>query len=124
MKRLLQLGDTYKIVPGHLRIQWWTFGSLEGDEGLKKKRIARWSLPDDLALVRNSGEDETKEMAHRLCDWVDLHNVNKLSSRSTVENEQIPDIGKMRLEGWVFGEPSTGLEMTLGNKEGAQFTIV
>ncbi|KAF2854223.1 hypothetical protein T440DRAFT_270729 [Plenodomus tracheiphilus IPT5] len=125
MKRFLRPGDTYKIVPDNLRIQWWTFGSLEGGEGLENKKIARWSLPDKLSLVRKPGEDETDEVAHGLLDWVDLHNVNSLSSRSAVENEQIPDIAKMRSEGWVFGEPKAGLEMTVKNKEeGAQFTIV
>jgi hypothetical protein len=55
---------------------------------------------------------------------VDLHDVNKLSSRSAVEDEEVPDIAKMRADGWVFGEPKDGLEMIAVNKEvGAQFTI-
>lgn len=125
MKRLLRRGDTYKIVPRKESIAWWTFGSLEGEDGLMTKKFARWSLPDDLPLVRSPGTEETDEMAHRLRDWVDLHNVNKLSSRSAIEDEQIPDIGEMRSEGWVFGEPNAGLRLTTENKEqGAQFTIV
>lgn len=125
MKRLLRQGDIYKIVPLKESIAWWTFGSLEGEDGLMKKKFARWSLPDDLPLVRSPGEEETDEMAHQLQDWVDLHNVNKLSSRSAVEDEQIPDIGKMHSEGWVFAEPNAGLKLITENKEeGAQFTIV
>ncbi|CBY00832.1 hypothetical protein IAQ61_011743 [Plenodomus lingam] len=125
MKRFLRPGDTYKIVPDNLRIQWWTFGSLDGGDGIGKKKIARWSLPDDLPLVREPGQDETDEVAHGLRDWIDLHDVNKLSSRSAVENEQKPDIARMRSEGWVFGEPKTGLVMTAENQEhGAQFTVV
>jgi hypothetical protein len=125
MKRFLRPGDTYKIVPSNLRITWWSFGGLDVEEGSERRRVARWSLPDDLPLVRDPGEDETEEIAHQLRDWVDLHDVNYLSSRSAVENEQIPDISKMRSDGWVFGEPHTGLEMIAENKEdGAQFTIV
>lgn len=125
IKRFLRPGDTYKIVPDNLRIKWWTFGSLEGKEELKKKKIARWSLPDDLPLVREPGQDETDEVAHGLRDWVDLHDVSGLSSRSAVENEQIPNIRMMRSEGWVFGQPKSGLQMTAENIEtGAQFTIV
>jgi hypothetical protein len=125
MERFLRRGDTYKIVPDNSRLEWWTFGTLEDEEGRGKKKFARWSLPDDMALVREPGEDETDEVAHRLRDRVDRHDVNYLSSRSAVEDEQIPDIGKMPAEGWVFGEPNSGLEMVAENKEeGAQFTIV
>lgn len=124
MKRFLRAGDTYKITPDNLRISWWTFGTFEDDKGNDKK-IARWSLPDDLPLTRDPADDETEEMAHRLCDSVDLHNVNKLSSRSAVDNEQIPNVGKMRREGWIFGEPNAGLEMRVdGNGHEAQFSIV
>jgi hypothetical protein len=125
MQRFLRPGDTYKIVPENLRLQWWTFGSLGNKEGRENTKVARWSLPDDMLLVREPGEDETDEVAHRLGDWVDLHDVNKLSSRSAVEDEQVPDIGKMRADGWVFGETQSGLELTAANKEeGAQFTII
>jgi hypothetical protein len=125
MKRFLRPGDTYKIVPDNLRLQWWTFGALDDKEGRGKVKVARWSLPDDMPLVRESGSDETDEVAHQLCDWVDLHNVNKLSSRSAVEDEEVPDIRRMRADGWVFGEPNNGLEMVATNKEeGAHFTII
>jgi hypothetical protein len=125
MKRFLRPGETYRIVPDNLRLQWWTFGSLEDEEGRGKVKVARWSLPDDMPLVREPGSDETDEVKHQLCDWVDLHNVNKLSSRSAVEDEEVPDIAKMRADGWVFGEPNDGLEMIAVNKEvGAQFTII
>jgi hypothetical protein len=31
----------------------------------------------------------------------------------------------MRADGWVFGEPQSGLELTAANKEeGAQFTVI
>jgi hypothetical protein len=125
MRRFLRPGDTYKIVPSSLMITWWSFGGLEVEGEVEKTQIARWSLPDDLPLVRGPGVDETEEIAHQLRDWVDLHDVNYLSSRSAVENEQIPDIGKMRSEGWIFGEPHTGLEIIAENKEdGAQFTVI
>jgi hypothetical protein len=78
-----------------------------------------------MPLVREPGSDETDEVAHQLCDWVDLHNVNKLSSRSAVGDEEVPDIRRMRADGWVFGEPNNGLEMVATNKEeGAHFTII
>jgi hypothetical protein len=125
MKRFLRQGDVYKIVAEDLRLQWWTFGTLEDADGVSCKKVARWSLPNDMPLVREPGEDETGEVAHKLENWVYRHDVNTLSSRSAVENEQIPDVGKMRAEGWVFGEPNSGLEMVAENKEqGAQFTIV
>jgi hypothetical protein len=122
--RLLRPGDSYKIVPSDLAIRWWTFGSLDGNNGLRKKKIARWTFPDDLPLVREPGEDETDEIAQRLRDLVDLHDVNHLSSRSTVEGEQRPVIGPMRSEGWVFGEPEGALVMAAEDQgEGAIFTI-
>jgi hypothetical protein len=124
MKRFLRPGDTYKILPENLRIPWWTFGSLRDERGDEKK-VARWSFPGDLPLTRDPADDETEETAHRLCDGVDLHNVNKLSSRSAVDDEPIPKIGKMRGEGWIFGEPNDGLEMRVENDgHKAQFTIV
>lgn len=122
--RLLRPGDSYKIVPSDLSIRWWAFGSLEGETGLRSKKIARWTLPDDLPLEREPGEDETDEIAHRLRDLVDLHDVNHLSSRSAVEGEERPDIGAMRSEGWVFGEPAGALVMTAEDHEkGAIFAI-
>jgi hypothetical protein len=122
--RFLRPGDTYKIVPSDLGIRWWAFGSLDGEEGLRKKMIARWTLPDSVSLVRKPGEDETDEVAHRLRDLVDLHDVNHLSSRSAVEGEQRPEIQKMRQGGWVFGEPEAGLVLTTTeNVDEAVFTI-
>jgi hypothetical protein len=125
ISQFLRPGDTYKIVPSDLSIRWWAFGSLEGKEGLRKGKIARWTLPNDLSLVREPGEDETDEVAHKLRDLVDLHNVNYLSSRSAVENEQRPDVREMRSKGWVFGEPQANLAMvTEGKGREATFTIV
>jgi hypothetical protein len=125
MKRFLRQGNVYRIVADNLRLQWWAFGTLEDADGQGSRKVARWSLPNDMPLVREPGADETDEVMRRLEDWVDLHDVNSLSSRSAVENEQVPDIGKMRSDGWVFGEPKSGLEMFAENKEqGAQFTIV
>ncbi|KAK7993921.1 hypothetical protein PG989_007302 [Apiospora arundinis] len=126
--RLLRPGDTYKITTGKLSICWWAFGSLGneggvGDEEKKKKKVARWILPDDLPLVRAPGMDETEEVGHRLRDLVDLHDVNYLSSRSAVEGEQRPVVKKMRSEGWVFGEPEAGLTMVAKDQEPAAFTI-
>ncbi|KAK6193480.1 hypothetical protein LQW54_012418 [Pestalotiopsis sp. IQ-011] len=123
--RLLRPGDSYKVVVRDLSIRWWAFGSLHGEDGLRSKnKIARWTFPDDLPLVRKPGEDETDEVAHRLRDLVDLHDVNHLSSRSAVEGEQRPDIRAMRCEGWVFGEPAGSLVMTAEDQdEGAIFTI-
>ncbi|KAK8109234.1 hypothetical protein PG984_015035 [Apiospora sp. TS-2023a] len=128
--RLLRPGDTYRVWPGSMSICWWSFDSLgdEAGDGLgekkKKKKVARWTLPDDLPLVREPGTDETEDVAHRLVDLVDHHNVNFLSSRSAVEDEQIPVIKDMRAEGWVFGEPQAGLEMTVKDQGGeAIFTI-
>lgn len=131
LRRLLRPGDAYRIRPGTMSICWWSFGRLageEGDEGAgekrKKKKVARWTLPDDLPLVREPGMDETEDVAHRLVDLVDRHNVNFLSSRSAVEDEQIPVIKDMRAEGWVFGEPQAGLKMVVKDREGeAVFTI-
>lgn len=121
--RLLRPGDAYKIEPSDLGIRWWAFGSLEGQEGIKKK-VARWSLPNDLSLDRKVGEDETEEIAQRLKDFVDLHDVNHLSSRSAVEGEQRPVIRKLRSEGWIFGEPKSGLAIVNETQgEGAVFTI-
>lgn len=123
--RFLRPGDTYKIVPSDLGIRWWAFGSLEGEAGLRTKKIARWTFPNDLSLVREPGQDETDEVEHKLRDLVDLHDVNYLSSRSAVENEQRPVISKMRSEGWVFGEPENGLTIVAEDEEKeAVFTIV
>ncbi|KAK8057099.1 hypothetical protein PG996_011036 [Apiospora saccharicola] len=128
--RLLRPGDTYRIWPGSMTICWWSFGSLEDEAGdglddkKKKKKVARWTLPDGLPLVRAPGVDETEDVAHRLVDLVDHHNVNFLSSRSAVEDEQIPVIKDMRAEGWVFGEPRAGLKMVVRDQGGeAVFTI-
>ncbi|KAK8039370.1 hypothetical protein PG993_007781 [Apiospora rasikravindrae] len=132
--RLLRPGDVYKITPiTRLSVSWWTFGSLwDDDEGLsiekkkekKKRKVARWTLPDDLPLVREPGMDETGEVAHRLRDLVDLHDVNHLNSRSAVEDEQRPVVKDMRAEGWVFGEPEAGLTMVTAKDQGvAVFTI-
>lgn len=123
--RLLRPGDSYKVVPRDLSVRWWAFGSLDGEDGLRRKnKIARWTFPDDLPLVREPGEDETNEIAHKLRDLVDLHDVNHLSSRSAVDGEHRPDIRAMRSEGWVFGEPAGSLVMTAEDKEkGATFTI-
>ncbi|ETS83870.1 hypothetical protein PFICI_05746 [Pestalotiopsis fici W106-1] len=122
--RLLRPGDSYKIVPSDLGIRWWAFGSLDGENGLREKKIARWTFPDDLPLVREPGEDETDEIALRLRDLVDLHDVNHLSSRSAVEGEQRPRIGIMHSEGWVFGEPQRALVLVFeGQEKGAIFTI-
>ncbi|KAI1748762.1 hypothetical protein F4782DRAFT_515643 [Xylaria castorea] len=125
MKRFLRPEDTYKIAAAKLGVNWWTFGSLEGEDGLLKKKIARWTFPDDLSLVREPGDDETDDVAHSLRDLVDLHNVNSLSSRSAVEGEQRPVVREMRGEGWVFGEPEAGLDMVREPAEReASFTIV
>lgn len=122
--RLLRPGDSYRIWPESMSICWWSFGSLEDDEEGPKKKVARWTLPDDLPLVRAPGMDETEDVAHRLVDLVDHHNVNYLSSRSAVEDEQIPVIKDMRAEGWVFGEPRAGLKMAVKDQGGeAVFTI-
>jgi hypothetical protein len=122
LSQFLRPGDTYRIAPSDLSIRWWTFGSLEG---LKKGKIARWTLPNDVSLVREPGEDETDAVAHRLRDLVDLHDVNSLSSRSAVENEQRPDVREMRSEGWVFGEPEASLAIVAeGKGREATFTIV
>lgn len=123
--RFLRPGDTYRIVPGDLSIRWWAFDSIEDDRGVGTKKVARWTLPDDLSLVREPGEDETDEVAHRLRDLVDLHDVNYLSSRSAVDGEERPVIRRDRLEGWVFGEPEGGLAMVAddADKE-ATFTVI
>ncbi|KAI0405283.1 hypothetical protein F4802DRAFT_563801 [Xylaria palmicola] len=72
MRRFLRPGDTYRIAAGKLGVNWWAFGALEGEDGLmKKKKIARWTFPDDLPLVREPGDDETEDVAHRLRDLVD-----------------------------------------------------
>lgn len=124
MIRFLRPGDTYSIRPWNLEPAWWAFGSLEGEGGLRTKKIARWTLPDDIPLVRGEGEDETDEVSHRLRDLVDLHEVNYLRTRSCVEDEDIPDIRKMRADGWVFGEPTSGLSIVLDNEHReATFTI-
>ncbi|CAG8961997.1 hypothetical protein HYFRA_00014105 [Hymenoscyphus fraxineus] len=122
MRRLLRPGDSYKIEPSDLNVRWWSFGTLEDEAGIKKK-VARWALPDDLSLDRKEGEDETEEVAHKLVDLVDRHDVNHLSSRSAVEGEQIPDIKTMRAEGWIFGEPESGLSLMYEDDEGAVFTV-
>lgn len=123
--RFLRPGDTYKIVSSDRYIRWWAFGSLDNGGSLKGKKIARWSLPDDMPLAREPGVDETEEVAHKLRDLVDLHNVNSLSSRSCVEDEQVPDIRTMRAEGWAFGEPEAGLQLVAEGKDGeATFTVV
>ncbi|KAI0855744.1 hypothetical protein F4860DRAFT_495415 [Xylaria cubensis] len=125
MKHFLRPGDTYKIAAARLGVNWWTFGSLEGEDGLLKKKIARWTFPDDLSLVREPGDDETDDVAHRLRDLVDLHDVNSLSSRSAVEGEQRPVVREMRADGWVFGEPKAGLNMVCeASEREASFTIV
>lgn len=125
LHRFLRPGDVYKVAPSNLRLNWWAFGSLDDEASLKGKRIARWTLPDELSLERRPGEDETDEVACKLVDLVDLHNVNSLSSRSAVEDEQKPDIGRMRAEGWVFGEPEGGLVMVAADEDGeATFTVV
>ncbi|KAI1177024.1 hypothetical protein F4777DRAFT_544306 [Nemania sp. FL0916] len=110
--RFLRPGDSYKIEPQKKRIVWWSFGALEGEEGLMKKRLSRWSLPDDLPLVREPGADETDDVANKLEDLVDHHNINQLHIRSCYEGEQKPVVREMRRDGWVFGEPSSGLVMT------------
>ncbi|KAK7755404.1 hypothetical protein SLS62_002631 [Diatrype stigma] len=123
LRRLLRPGDAYRIAPSDLGIRWWAFGSLSQE--LRDKKIARWSLPDDLPLVRGPGEDETEDVARRLQDLVDLHDVNYLSSRSAVEGEERPVVARMRAEGWVFGEPPTGLELVCAEGKGeAVFEIV
>ncbi|KAK8130591.1 hypothetical protein PG999_002971 [Apiospora kogelbergensis] len=124
--RFLRPGDTYKIRPSTLKIDWWAFGSLgdKGGPGGKIEKVARWTLPDDLPLVRAPGADETEDVAHRLRDLVDLHNVNKLSSRSAVDDEQRPVVAAMRSEGWVFGEPEAGLTMVAKEQGEATFTII
>ncbi|KAF1974717.1 hypothetical protein BU23DRAFT_579500 [Bimuria novae-zelandiae CBS 107.79] len=92
---------------------------------IKGKKIARWTLPDELSLDREPDEDETEEIACKLRDLVDHHVVNSLSSRGAVEDEQKPDIGRMRSEGWGFGEPEAGLVMVVADEgEEATFTIV
>lgn len=123
LRRLLQPGDVYRIAPSDLGLRWWAFGSLSGE--LRDKKISRWSLPDDLPLVRGPGEDETGDVARRLQDLVDLHDVNHLSSRSAVEGEERPVVAQMRAEGWVFGEPPTGLDLVCAEgKDQAVFEIV
>ncbi|KAI1332647.1 hypothetical protein F5Y16DRAFT_393954 [Xylariaceae sp. FL0255] len=111
LTRFLRPGDTYEIEARDLGIRWWAFGSLQDEDGLKGKKISRWTLPDDLSLVREPGEDETEEAVSRLRDLVDLHDVNYLSSRSAVDGERMPDIKQMRSSGWVFGEPESRLVM-------------
>lgn len=127
LRRLLRVGDTYKIVPSDMGIRWWAFGALDDESpgGLKGKKIARWTFPDRLPLVREPGEDETDEVAHELRDLVDLHDVNYLSSRSAVEGEQRPVVREMRSDRWAFGEPECrlALRMSVGGDEGATFSI-
>lgn len=125
MKRFLRPGDTYTIKAATLGVKWWAFGSLKGDDGLLKKKIARWTFPNDLPLIRKLGDDETDDVAHRLRDLVDLYNVNSLSSRNAVEGEQRPVVREMRAEDWVFGESEAGLNIVPGpaGKE-ASFMIV
>ncbi|KAI0384293.1 hypothetical protein F5Y04DRAFT_248080 [Hypomontagnella monticulosa] len=121
MSRFLRPGDTYRIVPSDLNIRWWAFGSLENPN----TKVSRWTFPNDLPLVREPGDDETDEVARKLKDLVDLHDVNHLNSRSAVEGEERPVVRKMRQEGWVFGEPEAGLKMTVENEgKGGEFTIV
>ena len=125
LEHFLRVGDTYQVWPGDLSIRWWAFGSLEDPEGLKGKKISRFSFPDDLGLDREKGADESEEVVSKMQDLIDLHNVNKLSSRSAVEGEEKPDIKKMREEGWVFGEPPGLLKMIAQDEDKvATFKIV
>lgn len=118
-------GDVYKIVPRDLSIRWWAFGSLDDETSLKGKKIARWTLPNELALDRGPGEDETEEVARKLKDLVNPHNVNSPSSRSAAEGEQIPNIRQTRPDGWVFGEPEAGLVIiTTAEDRTATFRVV
>ncbi|KAI0470532.1 hypothetical protein GGR56DRAFT_659214 [Xylariaceae sp. FL0804] len=124
LMRFLRVGDTYSIKSNRHGIHWWAFGSLEDEKGLKGKKISRWTFPDDLSLTREPGEDETASIASSLRDLVDLHDVNRLSSRSAVEGEQKPDVRWMRSEGWVFGEPESRLVMTCApGSEEAFFSV-
>lgn len=123
LRRLLQPGAAYRIAPIDLGIRWWAFGSL--NQELRDKKISRWSLPDNLPLVRGPDEDETEDVARRLQDLVDLHDINHLSSRSAVEGEERPVVAQMRAAGWVFGEPPTGLDLVCTEGRGeAVFEIV
>ena len=98
---------------------------MEDPEGLKGKKISRFSFSDDLGLDREKGADESEEVVSKMQDLIDLHNVNKLSSRSAVEGEEKPDIKKMREEGWVFGEPPGLLKMIAQDEDKvATFKIV
>ena len=125
LQHFLRVGDTYRVWPGDLSIRWWSFGSLEDPEGLKGKKISRFSFSDDLGLDRERGADESEEAVSKMQDLIDLHNVNKLSSRSAVEGEEKPDIKKMREEGWVFGEPPGLLKMIAQDEDKvATFKIV
>jgi hypothetical protein len=125
LEHSLRVGDTYHVCPGDLSIRWWSFGSLEDPEGLKGKKISRFSFSDDLGLDREKGADESEEVVSKMQDLIDLHNVNKLSSRSAVEGEEKPDIKKMREEGWVFGEPPGLLKMIAQDEDKvATFKIV
>lgn len=122
LRRLLRPGDAYRIAPSDLGVRWWAFGGSSQQELRGDRKIARWSLPDDLPLVRGPGEGETEDVARRLQDLVDLHDVNHLSSRSAVEGEERPVVARMRAQGWVFGEPPAGLELVCA--EEAVFEIV
>lgn len=108
--RYLRPGDTYGIPPPSvvdLKPERWAFGSLEGEEGLRKKMVTRRSFPDDLPLVRAEGDDETDEVAKNMKDYVQRCRVNLRTG------ERKPNIREMRCEGWVFGEPQAGIVMTV-----------
>lgn len=107
-------GERFAIKVEYRYMGWWTWGSLDTD--LKSKKFARWSFPEELPLNRAPEDDETEEMSHRLEDPVDGHDVNHLSSASAVENEDVPNIRQMRREGWIFGEPTDGIEVVAKDK--------
>ena len=111
-----QPGETFAIRSlGFQDISWWTWGALNDE--LKDKKFARWQLP----LEPSNATD----LASQLRDSVDLHDVNYLSSRSAVDDEEKPNVQEMKEDGWVFSEPDENLEVRWANmEEGAIFEFV
>lgn len=96
-----------------LGLSWWTWGSL--DDELRGKKFSRWQLPQDRL-------DE--DVSSRLRDPITFHDVDKLDSRSCVDDEQKPDLERMVEEGWVFSEPQEALNAKCINaEEGAVFNF-
>lgn len=122
-----EAGQRFKIEADMSVGVWWTWGSLQ--HGLKDKQFSRWSLPDDLPLVREPGQDEGDEVDSRLRDIVDHKDVGSIIGQWNLpgtpdpDDEEPPRVKEMRIAGWVFGEPVTGLEIVCDHQS-AEFEFV